>query len=118
MSDPFDADVDPTGPAMMLILPESSPLVEATGFLGWTATTAGPDGAPRKAIPFAVAALLLARCRLTAPGRQSPLPTLCPLTLALTGAAWARVLATLGRAGLFADPSPRATASWRPSPPS
>ena len=115
MSDPYDADVDPTGPAMMLILPEDSPLFEATGFLGWVTTTAGPDGAPRKATPFAVAAPLLARCRLAAAG-QFPLPPvlldLCPLTFALTGDAWARVLAALGGArGSLTPLSPRATPS-------
>ena len=38
--------------------------------MGWAATTAGPDGAPRRATPFAVAAPLLACCRL-APSRGS-----------------------------------------------
>jgi len=78
------------------------------GFLGWAATTAGPDGAPRRATPFAVAAPLLACCRLAVSGQQVPLSplllALCPLTFALTGDAWARILAALGGAGLFDAP--------------
>ena len=88
MADSFDAEVDPTGSTMLLIMPESSPLLEATEFLGWTATTAGSDGAPRKAVPCAAAAPLLARCCLGAAGQQLPghpqLLALCPLTFALT----------------------------------
>ena len=84
MADSFDAEVDPTGSTMLLIIPESSPLLEATEFLGWTATTAGSDGAPRKATPCAAAAPLLARCCLGAAGQQHPghpqLLALCPLT--------------------------------------
>ena len=108
MADSFDAEVDPTGSTMLLIIPESSPLLEATEFLEWTATTAGSDGAPRKAAPCAAAAPLLARCRQDAAGQQLPghpqFLALCPLTFALTGSAWSRVLATLGEAGLFAAP--------------
>ena len=108
MSDSFDAEVDPTGSTMLLLMPESSPLLEATEFLEWAATTPSPDGAPRKAVPCAAAAPLLARCCLGAAGQQHPghpqLLALCPLTFALTGSAWSRVLATLGEAGLFAAP--------------
>ena len=110
MADSFDAEVDPTGSTMLLIMPESSPLLEATEFLGWTATTAGSDGAPRKAAPCAAAAPLLARCRQGAAGQQPPghpqFLALCPLTFALTGSAWSRVLETLDEAGLFAAPLP------------
>ncbi|EOD07904.1 hypothetical protein EMIHUDRAFT_106273 [Emiliania huxleyi CCMP1516] len=110
MADSFDAEVDPTGSTMLLIMPESSPLLEATEFLGWTATTAGSDGMPRKAAPCAAAAPLLARCRQGAAGQQHPghpqFLALCPLTFALTGSAWSRVLETLGEAGLFAAPLP------------
>ena len=108
MADSFDAEVDPTGTAMLLLVPDSSPLLEAAGFLGWTATPPSSDGAPRKAASCAAAAPLLARCRLGAAGPQLPLhPTLlalCPLTFALTGAAWSRVLTALGEAGLFEAP--------------
>ena len=108
MADSFDAEVDPTGPAMLLLVPDSSPLLEAVGFLGWTATTPSSDGAPRKAASCADAAPLLARCHLGAAGPQLPLhPTLlalCPLTFALTGATWSRVLTALGEAGLFEAP--------------
>ena len=108
MADSFDAEVDPTGTAMLLLVPDSSPLLEAAGFLGWTATTPSSDGAPRKAASCAAAAPLLARCHLGAAGPQLPLhPTLlalCPLTFALTGAAWSRVLTALGEAGLFEAP--------------
>ena len=62
MADSFDAEVDPTGTAMLLLVPDSSPLLEAAGFLGWTATTPSSDGAPRKAASCAAAAPLLARC--------------------------------------------------------
>ena len=110
MADSFDAEVDPTGSTMLLIMPESSPLLEATEFLRWTATSAGSDGTPRKAAPCAAAAPLLARCRQGAAGQQPPghpqFLALCPLTFALTGSAWSRVLATLGEAGLFAAPLP------------
>ena len=110
MADSFDAEVDPTGSTMLLIMPESSPLLEATEFLGWTATTAGSDGMPRKAAPCAAAAPLLARCRQGAAGQQPPghpqFLALCPLTFALTGSAWSRVLETLDEAGLFAAPLP------------
>ena len=105
MADSFDAEVDPTGSAMLLLMPEISPLLEATEFLGWAATTPSPDGAPRKAVPCAAAAPLLARCCLGAAGQRLPRPplllALCPLTFALTGAAWSRVLTALGEAGLF-----------------
>ena len=108
MADSFDAEVDPTGTTMLLLVPDSSPLLEAAGFLGWTATTPSSDGAPRKAASCAAAAPLLARCHLGAAGPQLPLhPTLlalCPLTFALTGAAWSRVLTALGEAGLFEAP--------------
>ena len=93
---------------MLLLMPESSPLLEATEFLEWTGTTPSPDGAPRKTVPCAAAAPLLARCCLGAAGRQlprhPPLLALCPLTFALTGSAWARVLTALGEAGLFDAP--------------
>ena len=46
MPDLFAAEVDTTGPVMMLILPEGCPLLMATEFLGWTAAAAAPDGAP------------------------------------------------------------------------
>ena len=72
MSDSFDAEVDPTGSTMLLLMPESSPLLEATEFLEWTGTTPSPDGAPRKTVPCAAAAPLLARCCLGAAGRQLP----------------------------------------------
>ena len=37
MADSFDAEVDPTGSAMLLLMLEISPLLEATEFLGWAA---------------------------------------------------------------------------------
>ena len=80
MSDLFDAEVNTTGPVMILILPEGCPLLMATEFLGWAAAAAAPDGAPRKAVPFTVAAPLLARCRLAVSGASSllRLPLKCP----------------------------------------
>ena len=45
MADSYDAEVDPTGSTMLLLMPESSPLLEATEFLGWVAAF---DGASRR----------------------------------------------------------------------
>ena len=57
---------------MAAVQPRTGLVREMRGFLGWAATTAGPDGAPRRATPFAVAAPLLARCRLAVSGQQVP----------------------------------------------
>ena len=99
---PIDLHCVHAGPDAPVQSPAAHPLVGATACLRWRPVAAAPSGAARVQLPqHAMLRVFGRRLRLSAPPADSPAPIVCPLNLALTGTAWARLLNELLTRGLL-----------------
>ena len=99
---PIDLHCVHAGPDAPVQSPAAHPLVVATACLRWRPVAAAPSGAARVQLPqHAMLRVFGRRLRLSAPPADSPAPIVCPLNLALTGTAWARLLNELLTRGLL-----------------
>ena len=99
---PIDVHCVHAGPDAPVQGPAAHPLVVATAVLRWGPVAAAPSGAARVQLPHhAMLRVFGRRLRLAAPPAGTPAPTVCPLDLALTGTAWARLLNELLTCGLL-----------------